>query len=255
MNSFTIYRDYIDLISLLPNRKEQSELIFAICNYMFFDEEPNLNSNQMKVFRNLKRPLDKSKKRGVCGSSTKSNENQNKIKKESNENQKENKTETHQDVYVYVNDNVKEDSNNRGMGEEEEEETTTDDTGLLAEIVEKVISYLNTKTGSKYRTSTKTTRQHINARLNEGYGLDDFKTVIDKKYIEWESTEFEKYLCPETLFGTKFEKYLNQKVIKKQSVKREKEVPIWFDKKIEEEDESEEERRELEAIINGTYRA
>ena len=77
MNSFTIYKDYIDLISLLPNRKEQGELLLAICNYMFLDEEPNLNNTQMKIFRNLKRPLDKSKKRGLSGSSSKSNENQN----------------------------------------------------------------------------------------------------------------------------------------------------------------------------------
>ena len=47
--------------------------------------------------------------------------------------------------------------------------------------------------------------------MNEGYILDDFIAVIDKKYDEWIGTEWEKYLCPETLFGTKFEKYLNQK--------------------------------------------
>ena len=39
MNSFTIYEEYIDLITLLPNREEQGELLLAICNYMFFDEE------------------------------------------------------------------------------------------------------------------------------------------------------------------------------------------------------------------------
>ena len=46
--------------------------------------------------------------------------------------------------------------------------------------------------------------------MNEGYKLNDFIVVIDKKYDEWKETEFEKFLRPETLFGIKFESYLNQ---------------------------------------------
>ena len=52
-------------------------------------------------------------------------------------------------------------------------------------------------------------------RLKEGYTIDDFKTVIDKKVSGWLGTEFEQYLTPQTLFGSKFEKYLNQKIITK----------------------------------------
>lgn len=246
MNSFTIYKDYIDLITLLPNRKEQSELLLAICNYMFFDEEPNLNNTQMKIFRNLKRPLDKSKKRGLSGSVTKSNENQTKNKNKSNKNQIEIKSETHQDVYVNDNDNVKENKDIRGMGEEEKEETDTDDTSLLAEMSKKVISHLNEKTGSKYRANTKSTLKHINARLNDGYKLEDFIVVIDKKSKEWKETEFEKYLCPETLFGSKFEKYLNQKVLES---KRKEITPDWFDKKFESKKPTPEEEAEINELL------
>ena len=46
--------------------------------------------------------------------------------------------------------------------------------------------------------------------------IDDFKTVIDKKADDWIGTDMEKYLRPETLFGTKFESYLNQPEKKKQ---------------------------------------
>ena len=50
------------------------------------------------------------------------------------------------------------------------------------------------------------------ARFNEGYTLEDFKQVIDIKTAEWkDSPEFSKYLRPETLFGSKFDGYLNQK--------------------------------------------
>lgn len=75
-----------------------------------------------------------------------------------------------------------------------------------------IIDYLNKKTGSNYRYNTKATQDKINARLNEGFKLDDFIAVIDKKCQEWNGTDMQVYLRPETLFGTKFESYLNQKI-------------------------------------------
>lgn len=77
------------------------------------------------------------------------------------------------------------------------------------EIYNAVISYLNEKAGTSYKATTAKTRTAIRARLSEGFTLDDFKTVIDKKCQEWLGTEWERYLRPETLFGTKFEGYLN----------------------------------------------
>lgn len=73
-----------------------------------------------------------------------------------------------------------------------------------------VIDYLNTKMGTSYRASSKDTQKHIRARFQEGYTLIDFEKVIDKKVREWKGTEFEKFLRPSTLFGSKFENYLNQ---------------------------------------------
>jgi uncharacterized phage protein (TIGR02220 family) len=82
-------------------------------------------------------------------------------------------------------------------------------------IVEQVIKHLNEITNSNYKSTTRTTRDKIIARLNEGFTLDDFIVVIDKKYWDWKDTKFEQYMRPETLFGTKFESYLNQPVKKK----------------------------------------
>lgn len=72
-----------------------------------------------------------------------------------------------------------------------------------------VIEYLNMKAQTRYRASTPKTKQLIRARLSEGFILDDFKIVIDNKCADWKGTEWEKFLRPETLFGTKFEGYLN----------------------------------------------
>lgn len=75
---------------------------------------------------------------------------------------------------------------------------------------ENIISFLNSTTGSKYKVSTDKTRRLIAARLAEGFTVDDFKAVITKKAKEWQNTDMAQYLRPETLFGTKFEGYLNQ---------------------------------------------
>lgn len=83
------------------------------------------------------------------------------------------------------------------------------------EIYVNIINYLNNKCNTRYRYNTPNTKKHINARLNEGYTEQDFYTVIGKKADEWLGTEQEKYLRPDTLFGSKFESYLNQKNIKK----------------------------------------
>lgn len=81
------------------------------------------------------------------------------------------------------------------------------------EIYKNIVSYLNEKAGTKFKASTAKTRSAIHARLSEGFTLDDFKIVIDKKCAEWlGNSKMEQYLRPETLFGTKFEGYLNAKV-------------------------------------------
>ena len=87
------------------------------------------------------------------------------------------------------------------------------DKSILPEIKE-IVQYLNDRCGTRYRYQTKGTQVHISARLKEGYTVDDFKTVIDKKFTEWYGTDMEKFLRPETLFAGKFESYLNQKIVK-----------------------------------------
>ena len=79
---------------------------------------------------------------------------------------------------------------------------------------DEVVDYLNGKTNSNFKSSSKDTRKHIRARYNEGFNLDDFKKVIDVKTADWlNDTKMNAYLRPKTLFGTNFESYLNQKVV------------------------------------------
>lgn len=75
-----------------------------------------------------------------------------------------------------------------------------------------VITHLNAVANKQYRTDTDKTIKLIGARLQEGYNIDQMKYVIDVKASQWLNTDMEKYLRPETLFGNKFENYLNDKI-------------------------------------------
>jgi predicted phage replisome organizer/uncharacterized phage protein (TIGR02220 family) len=98
----------------------------------------------------------------------------------------------------------------RNATEEDKEKEVEED--KEKEIYSTIVSYLNEKAGTAYRATTAKTKTLIKARLAEGFNIDDFKTVIDKKCADWlNNAEYEKYLRPETLFGTKFEGYLNAK--------------------------------------------
>lgn len=94
--------------------------------------------------------------------------------------------------------------------DKEKEEEREEDINIYSEIID----YLNSKANTNYRVNNKKTRASINARISEGFTIDDFKKVIDIKSAEWLNTNMQQYLRPETLFGTKFEGYLNQKITK-----------------------------------------
>lgn len=83
------------------------------------------------------------------------------------------------------------------------------------DIYSRVVNELNAICGTNYKSTTGKTKRLIDARLNEGFTEDDFHIVIAKKASTWKGTEMEKYLRPETLFGTKFEGYLNEKISSK----------------------------------------
>lgn len=73
-----------------------------------------------------------------------------------------------------------------------------------------IVAHLNDATGKKYRSSTGATQAVIKARWNEGFRLEDFKAVICNQAADWgNKPNMAKYLRPETLFGPKFEGYLN----------------------------------------------
>lgn len=81
--------------------------------------------------------------------------------------------------------------------------------------IKEIVTYLNEKAKKNFRAATSTTQKHIKARLNEGFTVADCKKVIDTKVDDWlYDSKMNEYLRPQTLFGTKFESYLNSAVPK-----------------------------------------
>lgn len=109
------------------------------------------------------------------------------------------------DDYIYNKNNIDNNNNKKDNKKNYKNEILT------------VVEYLNGKAGTSYKTSTPKTITLITARLNEGFTTQDFIAVIDKKVEEWKNTNMERYLRPETLFGTKFEGYLNEKTTTQKS--------------------------------------
>ena len=124
-------------------------------------------------------------------------------------------------------DNKKEKDNGNDIDNDNDNERIVDesssvddfkgDKNKLIQLIHDIVDYLNLVCGTNYKDKTANTRKHISARLNEGYTFDDFALVIDKKASEWKGTTMEQYLRPDTLFGTKFESYLNQRINKPKS--------------------------------------
>lgn len=104
--------------------------------------------------------------------------------------------------------------------EKKSKEKKSIESNICIAVVNDVIDHLNSKCNKSFKASTKKNQQLIKARINEGYKAEDLKKVIEIKALQWLGTEFDPYLRPETLFGSKFESYLNEKPKQEQIPKK-----------------------------------
>lgn len=113
-----------------------------------------------------------------------------------------------------------------------------------------IIEHLNLKAGTNYKVSSKKTRDLIRARISEGFTIEDFKKAIDNKCAEWlNDNKMKAYLRPETLFGDKFESYLNQNISNKKDTGES--TLSNFDKNNKISNLTEEEQQEIDDLLNG----
>jgi uncharacterized phage protein (TIGR02220 family) len=74
-------------------------------------------------------------------------------------------------------------------------------------IAKTAIDYLNERTGRHFKHA-QTHFKHVNARLREGFTIDDLRLIVDFKTAQWrDDPKMSQYLRPATLFGPKADGY------------------------------------------------
>lgn len=118
-----------------------------------------------------------------------------------------------------LNDPIKENLNT--PIKENFKENNTNINNTFNNYIVEIVNYLNDVAGKNFRHTARKTQTLIKARLREGFTVDDFKRVIDNKTKEWKhDPKMSKYLRPETLFGTKFESYLNETPVEQNTTRK-----------------------------------
>ena len=214
-NSFVLYTSYSEHLQLL-NREQRGDLFSAIMAYATGEDLPDMDGITKMAFSFIKTDMDRDQAKyertcearreaGKAGGRPKANAYSEKAKKANGffEKQTEAKKPDDEDEYDDE-DDLKEilakASTKKGP-----------DPKPAAEYPYKAITdYLNEKAGKAFLDKSKDTRKHIKARMDEGFTLDDFYKVIDNTVKRWKGDpKMCDYLRPSTLFGTKFESYLN----------------------------------------------
>lgn len=205
------YRSFYEALRDLDNNTK-AILYDAIFDYGLNFKEPELTGIAKTVFTLIRPQLDANIRKFDNGSKggrpTKEEptENLNETKEEPKQNQRISKTKAN--VNVNANDN--------GNGNSNEKENVVLPPSLssldqkIAKAHETVIPYLNKLTGKSFKPDTAATKKLIAARVKDGHGWQAFKTVMDGRFAAWSNDpKMREYLRPETLFGSKFESYLN----------------------------------------------
>lgn len=186
---FTFYKSFYTAIRRFKRKSDRCDAYEAMFEYVFFGVMPELEKLSPTVASNfelIQPTLDAGRRKAEGGAKGKPGSRAEKMTQRYEK-------DTGKEIEVEIENEIE-------LEKELEYEC----------IYSEIVGYLNSKTGKAYRPSSRRTRAAIHARLEEGFALEDFKAVIDRKCADWlKDPKMEEYLRPETLFGPKFESYLN----------------------------------------------
>lgn len=210
-----IFDSYIDAGQKLKP-SERKEYYCALVEYLAYGKEPErLKGSSDAIWTAIFPSLELSRKRSESGSKggQKKQANQELATKQNEDllaSKTTSKTEANTVANGKANGVAKSKSNSKSNSKEDISNDISKKKGSdLSEITE-IVDYLNEKANTSFRPSAEYAKTHIRARLREGFTIDDFKTVIDGRVKAWANNpKMSEYLRPQTLFGTKFESYLN----------------------------------------------
>lgn len=195
---------------------ERKEYYCALIEYLAYGKEPeSLKAASDAIWTAIFPSLELSRKRSESGSKggQKKQANQELAAKQ-NEDLLSSKTTSKNEANGVANGKAngvaKSKSNSKSNSKEDISNDISKKKGSDLSTIAEIVDYLNEKANTSFRPSAEYAKTHIRARLREGFTLDDFKDVIDGRVKAWANNpKMSEYLRPQTLFGTKFESYLN----------------------------------------------
>ena len=229
-NTFIVYADDIKEIIDELNDNQVASLFRAMVDYQVSGKEPGFSGSLRFVWIPIRQHMDRDcakwqrtkERRSAAGrkGGIRSGEVRNKTNEanEANEamlrsgsnastNEANEANISGEAVNVNVNDNVNVNVNGNVNVPHSFKAVSGDDPLSLSSSL---VSYLNKKTGGNYR-ATKSVTERIGDLVADGYTAEDMVRVIDLKVSEWGGSEkMRQYLRPSTLFGEKFEEYVQQ---------------------------------------------
>lgn len=220
-----LFVDYLDAIELLGDA-ERGRLFTALLEYARTGEAPQLCGNERFIFPMMRAQVDrdialmregteKKSRAGKAGASARASKSKHRQAPLNGDKQCQAPLSSVKQCQAPPSKDYDKDEDKDKDKDEDEKKPQGGSAGRARksheEEIRAIVAYLNQKAGTSYRASTKETRKHIKARLEEHFTVEEFKTVIDKKVRGWlHDQEMSKFLRPQTLFGTKFESYLNE---------------------------------------------
>lgn len=210
-----IFDSYIDAGQKLK-QSERKEYYCALVEYLAYGKEPErLKGSSDAIWTAIFPSLELSRKRSESGSKggQKKQANQELATKQNEDllaSKTASKTEANTVANGKANGVAKSKSNSKSNSKEDISNDISKKKSADLSAITEIVDYLNQATNKNFKASRKDTQSFINARTREGFTIDDFKAVIDGRVKAWATDpKMSEYLRPQTLFGTKFESYLN----------------------------------------------
>lgn len=214
-NSFVVYTDIKETLDDLSD-SEVAALFRGMVDYQITGDDPKFTGSLKYIFIPIRQQMDRNNTKwerkkavraeaGRQGGIRSGEVRRAKAEAEANEanaSQSKQNEANEANEAVTVNGTVNVNVNGNGT-------VTVSDEADAESLSRSLISYLNEKSGGKYKPTEELT-DRIGELLDAGYTEKDMRDVIDKKVAEWkDDSKMRGYLRPRTLFGDKFEEYVS----------------------------------------------
>lgn len=223
---FYLQDDMWEAVSNLP-RKNQDEIAGSLARLYFTGEETPLKGVSKSLFVAFRDRVLLSQKRAENG---KQNGSKSRANRQANAKQKQSKPtskrEAKSDSSIKEGDRDREEDTDvspippnppegdsresNALGFVDPDDLPSDEPGEFERFAMECIGAFNAITGKDYRSSGGKDWLDLRRIYDSGRTVEDVRKVVAAKQGQWADSDMARFIRPSTLFGAKFEEYLNE---------------------------------------------